>query len=190
MLKRFAVALTLSSLFFSNAALALPRLETIEQNRPPAAPQGKPCQVTSTNGSGSFAAAMKAALCGPERKKLKIFDHEFNVKPAEITREGNKIIIIGQISHHLSLRPDDQVYYRITKEGNTVKDIQVDIKRGGWAPLAAPIVSALSAYVTGGSFTVPPNKVEEVGRSLGRVIDGSWEQVAHFLIVNIALRAK
>lgn len=163
---------------------------TFQGNLIPNSDNALASQVCRPEGSGSFAAAMKAALCGPEHKKLKIFDHKFNVKPAEIIRQGNKITVVGQISHHLTARRDDQVYYRITKEGNTVKDIQVNIERGGWSPVAAPILSALSTYMTGGSITVPSNKIEVVGQSLGRVIDGSWEQVAQFLIVNIALRAR
>lgn len=191
MLQRFAVTLTLSCLLVSNAALALPQTESIEPTTSQQSlPKVKSCQVSNLSDSGSFADAMKAALCGPERKKIEIFGHKFNVKPVEITREGQEITVVGQISHHLTARRDDQIYYRITKEGNTVKEIQVNIERGGWAPIAAPIISVLSTYITGGGFTIPPEKIETVGRTLGRAIDGSWEQAAQFLIVNIALRAQ
>jgi hypothetical protein len=183
-LSLLVVSLTINSLSFSSSALARPRIEI-----PPASKalllSGKPSQ----GASGSFETAMKAALEGPEKKKLKIFGHEFNIKPVEIMRNKGEITVVGQMSHHLKWRRDDQVYYRITKKGDTVKDIQVNIDRGGFAPVAAPIVSALGAYVSGGSITVPPNKVEQVGRSLGKAVDGSWEQAAQFLIVNIALRA-
>lgn len=31
-------------------------------------------------------AAINAAIDGPEKKKLKVYDHEFNVKPAAMSR--------------------------------------------------------------------------------------------------------
>ncbi|MEJ9127221.1 methyltransferase, partial [Bacillus cereus] len=63
--------------------------------------------------------AVKAALYGPEVKKIKVFEHEFNVKPIEVVDlGGGKKYVKGQISHHLSFRPDDQLYYDFTvKDG-------------------------------------------------------------------------
>ena len=47
--------------------------------------------------------AVKAALNGPEVKKIKVFEHEFNVKPIEVVNlGGGKTYVKGQISHHLS----------------------------------------------------------------------------------------
>jgi hypothetical protein len=129
--------------------------------------------------------AMKAVFKGPEVKKLEVGDHEFNVKPAEISRNGTTRTANGQISHHLSFRPDDQVFYTIVKQGDVVKSQEVRISRGGAAPFVAPLISAASAYL---GKPVPPDKVEEVGRGLGKFIEGSWEEVAQMLVGNIALR--
>ncbi len=137
--------------------------------------------------AGPFEDAMNAALKGPEQKKIKIFDHYFNVKPVEILREGSTATIVGHISHHLSWRPDDQVYYVIVKEKGVIKHMKVDINRGGFAPIAAPIISSLTTYY--GGVAIPPDQIESVGRSLGRVIDKNWEGASQFLIANIALRA-
>jgi hypothetical protein len=140
----------------------------------------------------NFEDAMKAALRGPEKKKLKIFDHHFNVKPVEISRDTpskGQITVIGQISHHLSLKPDDQMYYRFTKDVYTNKiigDIKREINRGGYAGIAAPFIAAAGTYLTG--HPIPPDKVEEIGRALGKVVDGSWESAADFIIGNVALR--
>jgi uncharacterized protein with LGFP repeats len=128
--------------------------------------------------------AVKAALFGPERKKLKIYDHEFNVKPAQPEKQGNRLLVNGQLSHHLSFRPDDQVYYVITIEDAAIKHVTREISRGGAAPLAAPIVSAVSAYY---GAPIPPDKAEEVGRALGGIVDGKWETAAQIIIANIAL---
>jgi len=126
----------------------------------------------------SFQAAVNAALHGPEIKKVKVFGHHFNVKPAEITRTGTKVTAAGQISHHLRWRRDDQVYYYIEKEGGTVKKIELRIDRGGWAPIAGAILGALTP-VSAGTIT-------DIGRALGGVIDGSWQGAAQAIIVGVA----
>lgn len=139
--------------------------------------------------AGPMEDAMQAALRGPERKKLKIFDHEFNVKRVEIQRDvprRGQITVIGHISHHLSMRPDDQVYYRIVKEGNRILSVQHRINRGGFAGLVAPIIAAAGSYFAG--VPIPADKVESIGRALGRAVDGSWESAADFIIGNVALR--
>jgi hypothetical protein len=141
---------------------------------------------TAVASAGPVESAMIAALVGPEHKKLKIFDHEFNVKPiSEIDSIAETTYISGQISHHLSWRRDDQVYYTIVKENGVVTSIDRKINRGGWAPILAPIVSAVGGYF---GVPIPPEQVEEVGRLLGNLVDGSWESVADYLIAQIALR--
>jgi hypothetical protein len=69
----------------------------------------------------SMEEVIHAALYGPEVKKLKVYDHEFNVKPVERSRAGSRLIVSGQISHCLSLRPDDQVYYTIVLENAVIQ---------------------------------------------------------------------
>ena len=70
--------------------------------------------------------AVNAALNGPEVKKIKVFEHEFNVKPIEVVNlGGGKTYVKGQISHHLSFRPDDQFYYEFTVKDGEVIDTPV-----------------------------------------------------------------
>jgi len=134
-----------------------------------------------TEPTGPIGQALRAALIGPEKKLLKVFGHEFNVKPVE--RIG-PTKAVGQISHCLSLRPDDQVYYTIEKVNGTIRNIDVKINRGGIAPIAAPIISALGQYY--GGVAIRPGQVEDVGRKLGAILDGSWERAAQALIGYIA----
>ena len=138
--------------------------------------------------AGPMENAMDAALKGPEKKKLKVFDHHFNVKPIEINRQGGRIIVNGHISHHLRWRRDDQIYYRIIKEGNKIIKVERDINRGGWAGLAAPFVAAAGTYFTG--KPIPPGEVEKIGRAVGKAVDGSWEGACDAIIANVALRVK
>ena len=132
-----------------------------------------------------MAEAVQAALVGPEQKKLKIYDHEFNVKQTEPAKDGDRLVVNGQISHHLSFRPDDQVYYIITVEKAAITDIQRKIARGGMrAGLAAPVVSAFGAYF---GVPIPPDKAEEIGRTLGKMVDGTWEKAVEVIIASIAM---
>lgn len=146
------------------------------------------CLFTSMAYAGPMEDAMKASFRGPEKKNLRIYDHGFNVKKVEIKREGAKITINGHISHHLRWRRDDQVYYQIVKKGDKVISVKRQISRGGWAGIAAPIIAAAGTYLTG--TPIPPDKVEAIGRAIGRAQDGSWEGACDAIIANVALRAK
>lgn len=135
-----------------------------------------------------IAVAMRAALYGPEVKKLKVYGHKFNVKPVTIQRDRTGIIVNGQISHHLRFRPDDQVYYIISKSGNRVSSVSRKIARGGWAGIVAPIASVVGSYFTG--VPIPPDKIETIGHAIGRAQDGSWEGASDAIIANVALRVR
>jgi hypothetical protein len=129
--------------------------------------------------------AVQAALLGPEKKKLKVFDHEFNVKPAYISKLGNQTIVNGQISHHLSFRLDDQVYYRFVKEDGVIKNLEIKIDRGdGWTKITAPIGAIIAQY-----FGVPitPDLLSQIGQQLGALTDGKWEYASEAIVAAIGL---
>ncbi|HDR7791147.1 methyltransferase [Bacillus cereus group sp. Bc252] len=128
--------------------------------------------------------AVQAALLGPEIKKLKVFDHEFNVKPAYISKLGNQTVVNGQISHHLSFRLDDQVYYRFVKEDGVIKNLEIKIDRGGWTKITAPIGAIVAQY-----FGVPitPDLLSQIGQQLGALTDGKWEYASEAIVAAIGL---
>ncbi|MBG9529630.1 methyltransferase [Bacillus thuringiensis] len=128
--------------------------------------------------------AVQAALLGPEIKKLKVFDHEFNVKPAYISKKDNQTVVNGQISHHLSYRLDDQVYYRFVKEHGEVKNLEIKIDRGGWTKITAPIGAITAQY-----FGVPitPDLLSQIGQQLGTLTDGKWEYASEAIVAAIGL---
>ncbi|MED3157301.1 methyltransferase [Bacillus thuringiensis] len=129
--------------------------------------------------------AVKAALYGPEVKKIKVFEHEFNVKPIEVVDlGGGKKYVKGQISHHLSFRPDDQLYYKFTKKDGEVTGFEFHIDRGGWTPIVAPLLSILAAY---NGIPVNPNDLNSLGQQLGKVIDGSWEHAGQSIATAVSL---
>jgi len=139
----------------------------------------------------AFEASMEAGLYGPEKKKIGIYGHEFNVKPmrCSVVDKGT-ISCQGQISHHLSYRPDDQVYYTIEKEGNTIKSIRKSIDRGGLTPLVAPIASMFEFRSPDGTIKakLTPEQAKEILQKLGTLYDGRWEYASDFIIANLALR--
>ncbi|MDC8006035.1 hypothetical protein POV27_18430 [Aureisphaera galaxeae] len=106
--------------------------------------------------------AMKAAIDGPEAKKLKISEvgsskkHEFNVKPVSMSVNcDGEFIVYGQISHCLKFRKDDQCYFLFKKKRTAVtpsspNKMIVEKKDGGLVktitgPLK-PIGIAVGAY--------------------------------------------
>ncbi|MES5943648.1 MULTISPECIES: methyltransferase [unclassified Bacillus cereus group] len=128
--------------------------------------------------------AVQAALLGPEIKKLKVFDHEFNVKPAYISKMGNQTVVNGQISHHLSFRLDDQVYYRFVKENGEIKNLEIKIDRGGWTKITAPIGAIIAQYF---GIPITPNLLSQIGQQLGALTDGKWEYASEAIVTAIGL---
>ncbi|EEM80243.1 hypothetical protein [Bacillus thuringiensis] len=129
--------------------------------------------------------AVQAALNGPEVKKIKVFEHEFNVKEIEVVDRGAAgKEVYGQISHHLSFRPDDQLYYKFTKKDGEVTGFEFHIDRGGWTPIVAPLLSILAAY---NGIPVNPNDLTALGQQLGKVIDGSWEHAGQSIATAVSL---
>ncbi|MGX5634587.1 methyltransferase [Bacillus thuringiensis] len=128
--------------------------------------------------------AVQAALLGPEIKKLKVFDHEFNVKPAYISKQGNQTVVNGQISHHLSFRLDDQVYYRFVKEDGVIKNLEIKIDRGGWTKITAPIGAIIAQYF---GFPITPDLLSQIGQQLGALTDGKWEYASEAIVAAIGL---
>ncbi|MBG0971312.1 methyltransferase [Bacillus sp. SRB3LM] len=127
---------------------------------------------------------VQAALLGPEIKKIKVFDHEFNIKPAYISKKDNQTLVNGQISHHLSYRLDDQVYYRFVKENGEIKNLEIKIDRGGWTKITAPIGAIIAQY-----FGVPitPDILSKIGQQLGTLTDGKWEYASEAIVAAIGL---
>ncbi|MFI8496049.1 MULTISPECIES: methyltransferase [Peribacillus] len=129
--------------------------------------------------------AISAALYGPEVKKIKVFEHEFNVKEIEVVDRGTEgKDVYGQISHHLSLRPDDQFYYKFTKKDGKVTGFEFHIDRGGWTPVMAPLLSIVAAY---NGIPVNPNDLNKLGQELGALVDGRWEYAAQSIASAVGL---
>ncbi|MEC1180857.1 methyltransferase [Metasolibacillus meyeri] len=139
---------------------------------------------TSISSQNNMEKAVQAALAGPEIKKLEVLGHEFNVKPASIVKKDDRTIVNGQISHHLSWRPDDQVFYHIEIEHGEVKKVEIKIDRGGWTSISAPLLATLAQK---NDIPVTLEMLQELGQKLGSYIDGKWEYAAEAIVSSIAL---
>jgi hypothetical protein len=133
----------------------------------------------------ALAKAVNAALKGPEIKGLKVAGHDFNVKKASITGNSKLATIKGQISHRLTLRPDDQVYYTIQKSGSKVTSAHIQIKRGGLTSLINYPGKRLQSLV-GIGIVLDPG-FESLLRAWGGNADGAWESSAELIVSAVAV---
>lgn len=133
----------------------------------------------------ALARAVSAAMNGPEVKKLKVAGHEFNVKKATVTGGPSAMTIKGQISHHLTARPDDQVHYTVKKSNGRVTSVDVKIDRGGIAKYVGYVSRLAKDYV---NSAIPASDIESWLRNLGRKVDGSWESSADLIVAAVAMK--
>jgi hypothetical protein len=145
-----------------------------------------------TVNQAQFTRAMKAALEGPEVKKVKPERHEFNVKPIKVEKLADGLKIIGEdghhISHHLSFRPDDQVRYTaMVNNDGVLQSLDVKVK-SSWeqikelGSLAAAIVGFFASAKADDAALSPIPGTE-------LLLDGKWRGEADFLIANIVAHA-
>ncbi|MFT4142759.1 MAG: methyltransferase [Bacillus sp. (in: firmicutes)] len=137
-----------------------------------------------TTSANNLNKAIQSTLLGPEIEKLKVFDHEFNVSQAAIFKMGNQTVVNGKMEHHLSYRPNDQIYYRFTKENGVIKGLEIKIERGGWTKITAPILTILAPYF---GMTITSERLTQMGQQLGEIIDGKWENSMEAIIAAMSM---
>ena len=133
--------------------------------------------------------AMTAIFHGPEVKKLNVRGHEFNMKPAGRTVRGGVTTLTGYFSHHLGFgRRDDQVHYTIQVRGRTIRSIETMVYRGGiWKTIPVGAMNRAIGNVVGVK-PLPTRAPALLAGGLGRLLDGSWEGAAQYLIATAAVR--
>ncbi|MEP6951886.1 MAG: hypothetical protein ABI863_21535 [Ginsengibacter sp.] len=137
---------------------------------------------------------IKAALQGPELKKANINGHEFNIKPVSYRIYKGEITVFGQLSHCLSLRVDDQVWYTFRKKGaiiNPTKPNEMVVKKEEGGVIAtiekAKDVVGLIAGIFGVDSDKYFDKLKELSSDLSFVdFDGDWEKAASSFLTELA----
>lgn len=144
--------------------------------------------------------AIRAALSGPEVKKIKINEpnssknHEFNIKPVSYRVFNGETTVYGQLSHHLTLRDDDQLWYTFKKNGRTTtptvaQKMVVEKEEGGAVStitMLKPLGVAVGAYfgVDAGKYF---DMIKDHSKDLGFVdLDGDWEKAAGNFLQELA----
>ena len=128
--------------------------------------------------------ALQAALEGPETKRLKVYGHHWNVKPAHVRREGSRVVVEGQISHNVEWTPDDQFFYEFVFEQGELAKKNVHFEEDGWGEIAGPVATAVGAYF---GKPIPPDAVGEIGNTIENIAHGDWKNAIQKLAVRIGM---
>ncbi|MDJ0760534.1 MAG: hypothetical protein QNJ19_14160 [Woeseiaceae bacterium] len=144
--------------------------------------------------------ALNAIFKGPEKKKVRIKKHEFNFKKIETREVNGRLFVNGNdghhISHHLTFRPDDQIFYEfeVTETGQ-IENVEVKISKGSdklvkWVKQAGEAIALITTLLgaSGVKSDDAADLVSEVasGKAEG-LLDGSWRGEAMFVIANVML---
>lgn len=136
--------------------------------------------------SSNVEIALAAAFHGPEQTKLRIFDHEFNIKKMERIVSGVTTIAHGQISHCLANRIDDQIYYDIAVVNGRVTMLNRQIERGGWSRIWAAIAPFVSSLSNVEAFN--DQRITEAITDTEGFLNGQWLGVVDYLLGLFAIQ--
>ncbi len=134
-----------------------------------------------------------AVIHGPQKKRLKLRGHHWNIKKAKAVRLNKKAgtgVITGTISHNVKFVDDDQIKYEITFKGRTTRgvlkkpDVEIKIKNAMWSKIGAKAVGKIVAWFTEDSKK--GNTAEQHGEDLFKGVHGKWREEAPKLVYYIA----
>jgi hypothetical protein len=124
-----------------------------------------------------------------EARFQRVYDHEFHCKNVEfVSLGGGATKVIGQLSHAIALRPDDQVYYQFVIRNGTVVNgtLKINIEEGGASGLVGVAATMIGAYY---GVPIPPETAEGVSRKLaGQVTGRGWKKAAEAIVSTVALK--
>jgi hypothetical protein len=132
--------------------------------------------------------AIKIAIEGPDGAHAIVSKHRFAVQtPAMKEKTKSSYTLVGQLTRLGSkAAKDDVIAYRVVRQKGAVKSIELQINDGVWLPISESVMSALGDYCKG--VPMPEEKQQEATRALEKLMDGSWQKAAEFLIAHIAAR--
>jgi hypothetical protein len=142
--------------------------------------------LAAASAGGSHNEAIKIAMEGPEGAHAIVAKHRFAVQPPVLKEKTKRsYALTGQLTRlGEKASEDDIIAYRVVREKGAVKSIDVQINDGVWLPLSESMMNALGDYRKG--VPMPEEKQQEVTRALEKLMDGSWQKAAEFLIAHIA----
>lgn len=136
--------------------------------------------------AADFERCIFSNMFGPDYKGLKIKGHEFNSK--EMLRNpltGGGVQYGGQLSHCMTGRPDDQMYFEFTidKDGKIKNDIKIKIDDGGWGELFGIAVSMVATIV---GIPVSPKLASEFFMKVENLQGADWNVVGSLIAGAVA----
>jgi hypothetical protein len=138
----------------------------------------------------------KHILLGPDKKNLHLNKHEFNIKKATVVKrpDGKVEYIAGQISHRLTARPDDQIYYKIKFVEGKAKDPEIEIDRGGVAAVLRSVLSVVdfagTISIKGVELTPNPQALANVATEVSKMVEGrGWEAQVGAMLAMVSMIA-
>lgn len=158
-------------------------------------------KLVATKRKESLLKCIDSVRNGPERKKVNLFSHEFNCKPATIIKrvvqgQLRGVTIKGRLSHHMgwyNMQTDEQVEYQVEKE--------YDAQARAWKVISKPVIKIkeaisfrpLVAEVLGYGLSslgapIPPVAIEFALDKMVENATGNWEKAAEKTVAAIALK--
>ena len=146
----------------------------------------------------NYSKATRYMMCGPNtRVNLRAGGvHTFNLKNVQYiySDDGSTQWIMGQISHHLSFRPDDQIFFTHTYKAADgfwkFEKTESRINRGGWSVFLGPLGAAVQAYLISEGEKLKDVKPDDINKNTmnaAALVGGNWEGAVNVLMANVAL---
>jgi hypothetical protein len=128
-----------------------------------------------------------AAIRGPGREFQKVYGHDFHCKPVQSVSLGaDARKIVGWLSHQITLRPDDEVYYEFVIRNGRLSELKTTVHPGGLSGLIGVAATVIAAYY---NVPISPETAEKVSRKLaGQVTGRGWDDAAEAIVSTIALK--
>jgi hypothetical protein len=136
----------------------------------------------------SLETCVQAALKGPEIKRIKVLDHEFNCKPIEILRlDSDKLNVAGQLSHHRTDWFDDQIHYMFIVNGQakTYDNLKINIDLN---PLSGVLGALLSSLAATQGMPISSETTTKFFREAEGLVVGNWQEAANAIITGVAMK--
>jgi hypothetical protein len=136
--------------------------------------------------------AVDAMFGGPKKEQFKVINHKFNFEWEVVTTEiGPREETVGKFTHFLTWSFDDVVRFTIVFENGELEGYEMKIEDRGWTEIL-DLATAATSFV-------PKALLDEVGIDfnagfkefnafLKAASDGSWEQEAQIIVLNVAKR--
>ena len=148
----------------------------------------EPKKISPIEFTGIWADALVAAETGPEIKTIALMGHEWNVKPAQVSREFvdgvETIKIAGRLSHHIPLTIDDQVDYRFEFQNGEMIVNEINIQEGGWTTIINGILKIVHEIAP---IEIPLGLVEVIINKVETELKGDWQDAGNRITVKLAL---